>query len=161
MSNLALLPQYRISQGVGSNEDWNLSLVVSFNGAPIDLSGITFTANVGSFDPITANGDASGVVSFTRSAAQKASWLQGVYGLSIVATASDGTRALTARSSLTVGFARSLVAEQLDTGEAATLLAVSAIVDSISSLPVETGGVIPVDTGKAYITASGFVVVAQ
>ena len=164
MSNIALLPLYEVHAGIQANEDWSMSLFVARPDGvtPIDLTGITFTATVGSYTPISVSGDATGLVVIAASAAQKSAWADGYHPMTVLATASDGKRDLTARSFLTIGSPRSVVATQLDTGSEASISNItSAVFASLAALPsVQRGDAIPA-AGKAYINSSGYLVIAQ
>jgi len=115
MSTLTLLPLIRVSDGVQSNEDWQLNIAFFLDDelTPIPLTGLSFSSTIGSLatlstagGQIAVAGPSSNVLIITAPASQTTSWANGVYPISL--TVSDGvnTRALFALSTLTVGAAQ-------------------------------------------------------
>ncbi len=112
MSTLTLLPIIRVTDGVQSDEDWQLTLAFYLDDGvtPINLDGLTFTVSVGDFaelsstgGQVTTSGPSNNLLVITALAAQKASWPTGVYPISLSATDGVYTRSLFALSTLAIG----------------------------------------------------------
>ena len=112
MSTLTLLPLIRVSDGVQSDEDWQLSIAFYLDDGvtPVPLSGLSFTLSVGSFatlstssGQIVVTGPNNNLLVITALAPEKAGWPQGVSPIALTATDGSSTRDLFASSTLSVG----------------------------------------------------------
>ena len=112
MSTLTLLPLIRVSDGVQTDEDWQLSIAFYLDDGvtPVPLSGLNFTLSVGVFatlstisGQIVVTGPNNNVLVITALATQKASWPQGVFPITLTATDGYATRDLFASSTLSTG----------------------------------------------------------
>ncbi len=112
MSTLTLLPLIRVSDGVETYEDWQLSYAFFLDdgGTPVPLSGLSFTLSVGGFatlstsgGQIVVTGPTDNLLVITALATQKASWPQGVFPITLTATDGSATRDLFASSTLSIG----------------------------------------------------------
>ena len=115
MSTLTLLPLIRVSDGVQSEEDWQLSIAFYLDDGvtPVPLSGLSFILSVGAFatlstggGQIVVSGPNDNVLVITALAAEKASWPQGVFAITLTATDGFATRDLFASSTLSIGSAQ-------------------------------------------------------
>ena len=115
MSTLTLLPLIRVSDGVQSDEDWQLSIAYYLDDGvtPVPLGGLSFTLSVGVFATLSTSGGqifVSGpndnLLVITALAAEKASWPQGVFPITLTATDGSATRDLFASSTLSIGSAQ-------------------------------------------------------
>jgi hypothetical protein len=112
MSTLTLLPLIRVSDGVQSDEDWQLSIAFYLDDGvtPIALSGLSFTLSVGAFAALTTNdgqiaiaGPNDNLLVITALAAEKQNWPQGLFPITLTATDGSATRDLFASSTLSIG----------------------------------------------------------
>jgi hypothetical protein len=112
MSTLTLLPLIRVSDGVQSDEDWQLSIAFYLDDevTPVPLSGLSFSLSVGAFatlstasGQIVVTGPNNNLLIITALASQKASWPQGVFPINLTATDASATRDLFASSTLSIG----------------------------------------------------------
>ncbi len=112
MSTLTLLPLIRVSDGVQTDEDWQLSIAFYLDDGvtPVPLSGLSFTLSVGVFatlstssGQIVVTGPTNNLLVITALATQKASWPQGVFPITLAATDGSATRDLFASSTLSIG----------------------------------------------------------
>jgi len=115
MSTLTLLPLIRVSDGVQSDEDWQLSIAFYLDdgATPVPLNGLSFTLSVGGFATLSSSGGqiiVSGpddnLLVITAPAAEKATWPQGVFAITLTATDGSATRDLFASSTLSIGAAQ-------------------------------------------------------
>lgn len=115
MSTLTLLPLIRVSDGVQSDEDWQLSIAFYLDDGvtPVPLSGLSFTLSVGAFatlstssGQIVVSGPNDNLLVITVLASEKASWPQGVFPITLSATDASATRDLFASSTLSIGSAQ-------------------------------------------------------
>lgn len=109
MSNILLLSLQQVVAGVEADEDFappSLLFLEADGVTPIDLTGISFTARIGDFPPLTSANGAIAVsgnsLTFFVPAAQK-NWATGRYGFSLLASDGTNTRDIFANSTLTVG----------------------------------------------------------
>ena len=133
-TNIESLPLLKITQGVGIDEDWILSIAFTAGGSALSLSGITFEAILASLpygvDTMdTVSGVVSGnIVTFTVLASAKASWQDGPYYLSILATDGTNTKDVLSYSSyLTVGNPSPAVVTTIAASGYSTLTAAAAV----------------------------------
>jgi uncharacterized membrane protein len=112
MSTLSLLPLIKVSDGVQTGEDWQLSIAFYLDDGvtPIDISGLSFSLTVGSIATLTEgasqlviSGPSNNVLVITALAAQTATWPTAVYQISLVTTDGVNTRDIFAYSTLAVG----------------------------------------------------------
>jgi hypothetical protein len=115
MSTLTLLPLIRVSDGVQSDEDWQLSIAFYLDDGitPVPLSGLSFTLSIGAFATLSTSsgqvavtGPNNNLLVITALASEKASWPQGVFPITLTATDGSATRDLFASSTLSIGSAQ-------------------------------------------------------
>jgi hypothetical protein len=115
MSTLTLLPLLQVTDGVQTNEDWQLSIAFYLDDGvtPIPLIGLSFTLTIGAFATLTSSGGqlvvagpSSNVLVITVLASEKATWPSGVYPISLAANDGVYNRDLFASSTLAVGAAQ-------------------------------------------------------
>ena len=112
MSSIEALPLLTTITGVQTNEDFIYSLAFYYddNITAIPLTGINFTASVGTIatlstsnGAIVVSGTDDNILTITEYAASKTSWLAGSYPLTLLATDGTYTRDIFAQSQLVVG----------------------------------------------------------
>ena len=112
MSTLSLLPLIKVTDGVQTDEDWQLAIAFYLDDGitPINLLGLSFILSVGGISTITSlsgqvaiTGPSNNLLVVTVLSSQKAAWATGIYPISL--TANDGThvRDIFALSTLAVG----------------------------------------------------------
>jgi hypothetical protein len=115
MSTLTLLPLLQVTDGVQTNEDWQLSIAFYLDdgATPIPLVGLSFTLTVGAFATLTSgggqivvSGPSNNVLVITALASEKASWPSGLYPISLAANDGVYNRDLFASSTLAIGAAQ-------------------------------------------------------
>ena len=110
MTNIAMLPKYRVTAGVGADEDFLLSMAFTLSDGvtPLSLAGIAFAMTVGSYVVLTTasglsiSGALNNVLTAYVPAAAKTAWT-GVVELGLVASDGTYTADVFSGSSLTVG----------------------------------------------------------
>ena len=115
MSTLTLLPLIRVSDGIQSAEDWQLSIAFYLDDGvtPVPLDGLSFTLSVGGFATLSStNGQIAvsapnnNLLIITALAAERAGWPQGVFPITLTATDGSAVRDLFASSTLSIGAAQ-------------------------------------------------------
>jgi hypothetical protein len=115
MSTLSLLPLIRVTDGVQTDEDWQICIAFYLDDGvtPIPLSGLAFSLSVGGFatlgtsgGQIVISGPSNNVLVVTALAAEKTSWPTGVYPITLSASDGVNTRDIFASSTLAIGSAQ-------------------------------------------------------
>ncbi|WP_298353935.1 hypothetical protein [Rhodoblastus sp.] len=168
MSNILLLTRQQVIASVEADEDfgpWTISFFEADGVTQIALSGISFTASVGSYPALTSAGGAITVsgnaITFFVPAASKA-WATGRYPFMLQASDGTYTRDIFANSTLTVGAPAAFSVSALASAGAASALSsmsgaqLLSLLGALSSSQLQSLAATLADAQAAYVPALDF-----